>query len=96
MSSTIRSIALWVFLSVWSTGCNIFDRWDAIVYPNRFNRDESLDLGTFSSLEACRAASLAKLKELKIHTEIGGYICGRNCMVQMGFGNMRMCAETSQ
>lgn len=96
MPSKIQSIALWFFLAVWCSGCDMFDRWDAIVYPNRAIRSESLDIGTFGSLEACREAALAKLEELQIHAEIGGYVCGKNCMVQDGFSNMRMCSETSQ
>ena len=59
--SKIQSIALWFFLAVWCSGCDMFDRWDAIVYPNRAIRSESLDIGTFGSLEACREAALAKL-----------------------------------
>ena len=88
MPSKIQSIALWFFLAVSCSGCDMFDRWDAIVYPNRAIRSESL--------EACREAALAKLEELQIHAEIGGYVCGKNCMVQDGFSNMRMCSETSQ
>ena len=52
--------------------------------------------GTLNLLEACREAALARLEELQIHAEIGGYVCGKNCMVQDGFSNMRMCSETSQ
>lgn len=96
MTSKIRSTALWFFLAVGCSGCDMFDRWDAIVYPNRANRSESLDIGTFGSLEACRAAALAKLEELNIHAEIGGYVCGKNCMVQDGFSKLGMCSETAQ
>lgn len=78
------------------TACDIFSRWDAIVYPNRFDKASSIDIGTFGSLEACREASLAKLKELKAHEDIGSYICGENCLVKTGFGNTRMCARTSK
>ena len=77
------------------SGCNIFDRWDAIVYTNKFDRGNSLDIGTYESLEACRAAAKAKMAELKI-AELGGYICGENCLVKWGFGNMRMCERTSR
>ena len=85
-----------VLLASLVAGCNIFERWDAIVYPIKGNRAESIDIGTYKSLEKCRAAAIAKLEELHIHKEIGGYICGRNCMVKSGFSNARMCAETSQ
>ena len=96
MVTKIRSIAATVLLASLLAGCNIFERWDAIVYPIKSNRAESLDIGTFGSLEECRAAAIAKLEEMHIHKEIGGYICGKNCMVKVGFGNARMCAETSE
>jgi hypothetical protein len=74
-------------------GCDIFHRWDAVVYVNKFDPAKSIDLGTFGSLEECRAAAKVKMAELKIG-ELGGYVCGENCMVKWGFGNMRMCART--
>ncbi len=76
-------------------GCDIFHRWDALVYTNKFDRANAIDVGTFGSLEACRAAAKEKMRELKIG-ELGGYICGENCMVKWGFGNMRMCARTAR
>ena len=91
-----RAIAATALLVSLIAGCNIFERWDAIVYPIKSNRAESLDIGTYGSLEACRAAAIATLEEMHIHKEIGGYICGKNCMVKTGFGNARMCAETSE
>ena len=96
MKSKNPSITLCIVLAGMTAGCNIFERWDAIVYPIKGNRAESIDIGTYKSLEKCRAAAIAKLEELHIHKEIGGYVCGRNCMVKVGFGNARMCAETSQ
>lgn len=76
-------------------GCDIFHRWDALVYTNRFDLEKVIDVGTYNSLEACREAALAKMRELKIG-EIGNYICGENCMVKIGFGPARMCARTSR
>lgn len=96
MNTSIRSISCCALLGSLIAGCNIFERWDAVVYPIGSNRAESIDIGTYNSLEKCRAAALAKLEDLHIHKEIGGYICGKNCMVKVGFGNARMCAETSQ
>ncbi len=77
------------------TACDIFHRWDAVVYVNKFDSSKAIDLGTFDTLEECRAASKAKMAELKIG-EIGGYVCGENCMVKSGFGSLRMCARTER
>lgn len=75
--------------------CDIFHRWDALVYTNKFDLGSSIDIGTFDSLEACRAAALAKMEELKVG-QMGGYICGENCLVKSGFSNVRMCARTAR
>jgi hypothetical protein len=77
------------------TACDLFHRWDGVVYRNRHDRGDVIELGTFASLEACRGAARIKMRELKIG-ELGGYVCGENCMVHAGFGPMRMCARTSQ
>ena len=77
-------------------GCDIFERWDGLVYPVKANRQNSIDIGTYNSLEECRGAAIAKLKQLQIHKEIGGYMCGKNCLVQSGFTNARMCSQTAQ
>ena len=80
---------------VFLAGCDIFHRWDALVYTNRFDLKNAIDVGTFNSLEACREAAQEKLRELRVG-EIGGYICGENCLVKVGFGPTRMCARTAR
>ena len=96
-ASSMRTPALIVCtVTVLLAGCDIFSRWDAIVYPNRFDKANSIGIGTYGTLEQCRAASLAKLAEMKAHEDIGGYICGQNCLVKTGFGNTRMCARTAR
>lgn len=88
----MAAIALFMVTLV---GCDIFHRWDALVYRNRFDRGDVIEVGTFGSLAECRAAAKAKMRELKIG-QIGSYICGENCMVKDGFSPMRMCARTAQ
>lgn len=89
-------IGLLIVLGYLLAGCDIFERWDGLVYPLKANRENSIDIGTYSSLKECREAALAKLAQLQIHKEIGGYICGKNCLVESGFTNARMCAQTSR
>lgn len=95
-TASVRTLFAALALSCVLAGCDIFSRWDAIVYTNRFDKSSAIDIGTFGSLEDCRAAALAKLDELKVHTDIGGYVCGENCLVKSGFDNTRMCARTAK
>jgi hypothetical protein len=54
------------------------DSYDSYVYPDKLELDDPIALGQFGSLQACREASLAKLKELKAESA-GDYVCGKNC-----------------
>lgn len=91
----LRVLLLMLGLSALLGGCDIFNRWDALVYTNKFDHSGSIDIGTFDTLEECRAAAKAKLKSLKAG-ELGSYVCGQNCLVKTGFDNTRMCARTSK
>lgn len=93
-----RGRAAWplgVLAALGVAGCDVFHRWDALVYRNRFDRADVIEVGTFGSLEECRAAARATMAELRIG-EIGGYVCGENCMVKSGFTPLRMCARTAR
>lgn len=76
-------------------GCDVFHRWEGLVYRNRHDLGDVIEIGPFDSLESCRAAARERMRELKIG-EIGGYICGENCMVKDGFSPLRMCARTAR
>lgn len=91
----VRTPAGAVLALIILAGCDIFHRWDAIVYVNKFDLAGAIDIGTFDTLEECRAAAQAKLVELKAG-ELGGYVCGENCLVKSGFDNTRMCARTAR
>jgi hypothetical protein len=58
-------------------GCS-GDTYDSYVYPDKLELDDPIALGQFTSLQACREASLAKLKTLDAQTK-GDYVCGKNC-----------------
>lgn len=65
------------FLLALCAGCS-GDTYDSYVYPDKLELDDPIALGQFSSLQACREASLAKLKELNAQAA-GDYVCGQNC-----------------
>ena len=90
-----RNAVIALSLFTLTTGCDIFNRWDAVVYVNKFDMASAIEVGTYDSLETCRAAAVAKLKELSAG-ELGGYICGENCLVKTGFGPTRMCERTAR
>jgi hypothetical protein len=88
----------WLFvcpLLVALAGCDVFHRWEGLVYRNRHDLGDVIEIGPFDSLESCRAAARERMRELKIG-EIGGYVCGENCMVKDGFSPLRMCARTAR
>ena len=48
-------------------------RWIGIVYPDKTNLSQSIQIGKFASLERCRAASIATIRKAYPN---GDYECG--------------------
>jgi hypothetical protein len=71
-------------------GCT--DTWEGFVYPNRSNLRNSHSVGTFRSLDDCRAAARALLANLNA-LDRGDYECGRNCDNGSRHG-VKVCKET--
>jgi hypothetical protein len=71
------------------------DEWHGFVYPGE--AFDSRDIGTFSSLEECRAAARAYLQRLDA-SGTGDYECGLNCRAEpdyTGLGTpLHICTET--
>jgi hypothetical protein len=72
----LRVLALAALLAL-AAGCG-GDTYDSYVYPDKLEMDDPIALGQFGSLQACREASLAKLKALNAEAA-GDYVCGKNC-----------------
>jgi hypothetical protein len=76
-------------------GCRLLESWDGLVYRNKFDLKSALDIGTFDTLEECRAAAQAKLREIR-GGPVSTYVCGLDCRVLVGFDQTRMCARTAR
>ncbi|MEZ8463179.1 hypothetical protein AB6D04_02915 [Vibrio splendidus] len=83
----VYNIASWVFDKTKK------EEWMSFVYPNANNLTIDRFGGTFSSLSACRAASLDILEDLNA-TNYGDYECALNC--DISGGKPYICDETSR
>ncbi len=70
------TLLLAVVVSTLLFGCS--EEWEGFVYPNRGNLLVDIPIGTFKSLQECRAAAQARLEQLGA-LERGDYECGLNC-----------------
>ena len=81
MNKSIAAIALVFFVA----GC-WGDEWTGFAYPNKNDLTNHIEVGTFPSLQECRATALAA-----IIPTLGDYECGLNC----GDGAFpRICEKT--
>jgi hypothetical protein len=54
------------------------DTWRGFIYPDKNNLTDRRDLGTYESVEECRASALRGLQSLS-SVSAGDYECGLNC-----------------
>ena len=87
----VSSIAL--FAAAVSWGC-ANDVWRGFVYPDRGDLLTHESIGTYSTLEDCRAAAHAYLKGIKA-VDSGDYECGKNCHLDES-SELQVCEETSR
>ena len=89
----MRTLAtLWVLGLLSLSGCGS-NSWESFVYPNRNDLTQHRSLGSFSSLEACRAAARRYLADLGA-LQRGDYECGKNCKDSSSLRGTRVCDET--
>ena len=70
------------------------EKWNGFVYPDKNDLTVYKNIGTFSSLEACRSADLSKLSALGA-TKKGDYECGLNCKSE-SIGSVKLCEQTKR
>ncbi len=71
------------------------EEWRGFVYPSRNDLTNHREIGTFSSLEDCRAAALSTI-EAKGWGGRADYECGLNCEAKLGAGGPLVCEKTAR
>ena len=69
------------------------NQWEGFVYPDKNDLTNHIGIGSYTSLEECRASArsaLAKVSSL----ERGDYECGLNCKPDGGPGGLKICEDT--
>lgn len=99
----MKRVVLFSMVITGIAGCAKTYPWEGIVYPKTGTLPYNLEIGRFSTLEECRAASLAVLsKTIPEEGASPDYECGLNCRVDASFSPppgllpMRICDETSK
>jgi hypothetical protein len=86
----MRSLCLGLALIVVTAGCDFFQEWEGVVYPDRSDLTRSVSVGKFQTLDDCRAAALAALGS----NRQGDYECGLNCKPRGG--GISVCSRTER
>lgn len=89
--SLSQRFLLFATMTIAATGCS--ERWEGFMYPDRNNLGQSVALGTFSSLDDCRARALAAIETLGHRN--ADYECGLNCSGRE-LGEPRICEQTAR
>ncbi len=76
-------------------GCDKRDTWHGVVYPDRENLADALQIGTFDTLQECGIAAIKTLDRLH-SLERGDYQCGKNCRKESTSPNLLNCEETTK
>ena len=86
---TLISVPSLVLVALLSTSCGQ-EQWSGTVYPDRSNLRNSRSIGTYSSLQDCRAAAQIQINRLP-EPQMADYECGLNCKDQ---GGILICDST--
>ena len=81
-----------------SAACCLFlaacgNRWEGFVYPNKNDLANHIGIGSYPSLEACRASAISALAKVSSLAR-GDYECGLNCKPDGGSAGLRVCEDT--
>lgn len=89
-----RSITAIVIAALAMSGC-FKDEWSGFVYPNKNDLTEHINIGTYKSLEECRASAVSALNKIS-PISVGDYECGLNCESRSGMGDVKVCEKTER
>lgn len=87
-------ITMVVVVALVVSGC-FKEEWEGFVYPNKNNLSEHINIGSYKSLEECRASALNALNKISSVSE-GDYECGLNCESRSGMGGIKVCEKTER
>jgi len=82
-----------VFIFLFS--CNWEATWHGVVYPNKTNLRDSIEIGKYDSLCECGAAAIVVLERLG-SLQKGDYECGRNCKRNKNLPTLWDCKDTTR
>lgn len=102
MKQTPRSIRLGVVAaSLLISACDRAE-WQGWVYPNRNDLTDSIQIGTFKSLEQCGTSAKAVIIRFEERRDEDGepirgdYECGFKCKPDGGLGGLNVCEKTER
>jgi len=76
------------------SGC-FKEEWEGFVYPNKNNLSEHINIGSYKSLEECRASAINALNKIS-SVSAGDYECGLNCESRSGMDGIKVCEKTER
>lgn len=80
-----------IALAITVAGC-LHEEWTGLVYPNRADLSQHIEIGTFPSFAECQNAVIGKLRVSGWATS-GDYQCGLNCKRDTSLGGLLVCKE---
>lgn len=83
-----------IALSLAVSGC-FKEEWEGFVYPNKNDLAEHINIGSYKSLEECRASAINALNKVS-SVSAGDYECGLNCESKSGMGGIKVCENTER
>jgi len=90
MNNYLKKFIYFIILIMTLNSCGNSDTWTGYVYPDASNLLNSKYIGSFSSLEDCRASCLDTIRSNNYQN--ADYECGLNCKVKDG---INICEKTS-
>ncbi len=88
-----RATSIALFVVAGSFGC-ADDVWRGFIYPDRGNLLTHVSIGSYSTVDDCRAAAQAYLRGIEA-VDAGDYECGKNCRPSE-YSDLQVCQETSR
>lgn len=76
------------------SGC-FKEEWEGFIYPNKNNLSEHINIGTYKSLEECRASAINALNKIS-SVSAGDYECGLNCKSKSSMVGIKICERTER